>query len=98
MKIMNQFMVDKRDALVLKFIINLKQKMLDQKDLRVQQENEKIVEEILKRINFQKKSKSFNINRDVDFESFKIQDETQYIDQLASFAEEQVNYFNKVQK
>ena len=88
MKIMNQFMVDKRDALVLKFIINLKQKMLDQKDLRVQQENEKIVEEILKRINFQKKSKSFNINRDVDFESFKIQDETQYIDQLASFAEE----------
>ena len=33
---MNQFMVDKRDALVLKFIINLKQKMLDQKDLRVQ--------------------------------------------------------------
>ena len=69
MKIMNQFMVDKRDALVLKFIINLKQKMLDQKDLRVQQENEKIVEEILKRINFQKKSKSFNINRDVDFES-----------------------------
>jgi len=49
---MNQFMVDKRDALVLKFIINLKQKMLDQKDLRVQQENEKIVEEILKRINF----------------------------------------------
>ena len=72
MKIMNQFMVDKRDALVLKFIINLKQKMLDQKDLRVQQENEKIVEEILKRINFQKKSKSFNINRDVDFESFKI--------------------------
>ena len=72
MKFMNQFMVDKRDALVLKFIINLKQKMLDQKDLRVQQENEKIVEEILKRINFQKKSKSFNINRDVDFESFKI--------------------------
>ena len=62
--------------------------MLDQKDLRVQQENEKIVEEILKRINFQKKSKSFNINRDLDFESFKIQDETQYIDQLASFAEE----------
>ena len=88
MKIMNQFMVDKRDALVLKFIINLKQKMLDQKDLRVQQENEKIVEEILKRINFQKKSKSFNINRDVDFESIKIHDETQYIDQLASFAEE----------
>jgi len=29
MKVVNQFMLDKRDALVLKFIINLKQKLQD---------------------------------------------------------------------
>ena len=33
LKIINQFMLDKRDALVFKFVINLKQKLNDKKDM-----------------------------------------------------------------